>query len=65
MGILSEGQYGMTEGIFFSFPMESSGNEFNVIKGLELDELSISYIKKSENELIAEREIIKSILMKN
>ena len=45
--------------------MKSSGSEFDVIKGLELDELSISYIKKSENELIAEREIIKSILMKN
>lgn len=65
MGILSEGQYGMAEGIFFSFPMKSSGSEFDVIKGLELDELSISYIKTSENELIAEREIIKSILMKN
>ncbi|MEC9206269.1 MAG: malate dehydrogenase [Pseudomonadota bacterium] len=65
LGILSTGEYNITPDIFFSFPIEFKNGNINVVKGLNIKELSNNYIKKSEKELISERDIIKNILPKS
>ena len=65
LGILSTGQYEISSDIFFSFPIKFNKDEYVVIEDLDIDNFSSSYIKKSEEELISERDIVKGILKTN
>lgn len=65
MGILSSGEYDIAPDIFFSFPVQLTDNQFNVVKNLEINDFSKEYIKQSEKELISERDIVKDILKMN
>ena len=49
----------------FTGPGKVKNGNINVVKGLNIKELSNNYIKKSEKELISERDIIKNILPKS
>tara|TARA_Y100000590_G_scaffold117123_1_gene133793 strand:+ start:524 stop:1495 length:972 start_codon:yes stop_codon:yes gene_type:complete len=62
MAIPSDGSYGISEGIMFSYPILSSGGDYSIIQGLDLDEFSLESIKASEKELLEEREAIKHLL---
>ncbi|MEC8996381.1 MAG: malate dehydrogenase [Pseudomonadota bacterium] len=65
LGVMSTGEYGISSEIFFSFPIGFNKNDFNVINNLDIDKLSKGYIKKSEEELVSERDIVKDILKAN
>ena len=62
MGVISNNSYGIDSEIFFSFPLNVTDSSFSVINNLVISEAAINYIKKSEAELISERDIIKDIL---
>ena len=62
MAIPSDGSYGISEGIMFSYPILSSGGDYSIVQGLDLDEFSLESIKASEKELLEEREAIKHLL---
>jgi malate dehydrogenase len=62
MSVMSDGSYGISEGIVFSVPVTCTAGEYEIVQGLELDELSISRLKASERELLEEREIIQDLL---
>ena len=62
MAIPSDGSYGISEGIMFSYPILSSGGDYSIVQGLDLDEFSLKSIKASEKELLEEREAIKHLL---
>jgi malate dehydrogenase len=62
MSVMSDGSYGISEGVFFSFPVTCKAGEYEIVKGLELDKLSMTRLKTSEKELLGEREIIQDLL---
>ncbi|MCU7804683.1 MAG: malate dehydrogenase [Candidatus Thiodiazotropha sp. (ex Lucinoma borealis)] len=62
MAIPSDGSYGIDKGLVYSFPVTCKNGEFEIIQGLELDELSVSRLRLSEKELLEERSIIQDLL---
>ena len=62
MSVRSDGSYGVSEDIVFSFPVTCKAGEYEIVKGLELDDLSMARLKVSEKELLEERAIIQDLL---
>ena len=64
MGILTDGsQYGVPEGLIFSFPVTTANGKFSLIDGLNMDdELTQASIKKTTDELLAERQAVEHLL---
>ena len=62
MSVVSDGSYGVQEGIVFSFPVTCKDGSYSIVQGLELDELSQSRLAASEKELLEERAIIADLL---
>ena len=61
--IPSDGSYGITQGLIFSYPLRSSGNgDYKVVQGIELDEFSQQKIQATREELEMEREAVKEML---
>ncbi|MFE0462750.1 malate dehydrogenase [Kitasatospora sp. NPDC058965] len=56
MGIVSDGSYGVPEGIISSFPVTTKDGKFEIVQGLELSEFSRARIDASVAELVAERD---------
>jgi malate dehydrogenase len=62
LAVVSHGDYGIPEGLQFGFPVRSDGRNWEVVTGLELDNDAKDRIKKSTEELVQERELVKSLL---
>ncbi|MCU7847545.1 MAG: malate dehydrogenase [Candidatus Thiodiazotropha sp. (ex Lucinoma kastoroae)] len=62
MAIPSDGSYGIDKGLVYSYPVTCKNGEFEIVQGLELDELSVSRLRLSEKELLEERSIIQDLL---
>ena len=61
--IPSDGSYGVSQGLIFSYPLKSSGNgDYEVVQGIELDEFSQQKIQATREELEMEREAVKEML---
>ncbi len=58
MAVLSDGSYGVPEGLISSFPVTTSGGDWNIVGGLEIDAFSRARIDKSTAELADEREAV-------
>jgi len=59
--IVSDGSYGVPEGLISSFPVTSEGGEWKIVQGLEIDEFSRARIDASVAELAEEREAVRSL----
>jgi malate dehydrogenase len=55
MSVVSDGSYGVPEGIISSFPCTCSGGDFQIVQGLEIDEFSRARIDATAGELVEER----------
>jgi malate dehydrogenase len=64
MGVMSDGSYGISEGVVFSFPVTCQDGEYKIVQGLTLDALSTTRLKATEQELLNERSVIKDLLPK-
>lgn len=62
MGIPSRGNYGVAEGIIYSFPVTISGGAVKVVEGLEPSDDVRRRMKVTEQELLEEREAVASLL---
>ena len=63
MGVYSAGNpYGIDEDIMYSFPITTENGEWKIIEGLEIDDFSREMMKKTESELVEEREAIADLL---
>jgi malate dehydrogenase len=62
MGIISKGDYGITEGLMYSFPVTCNNGSFEVVQGLQQNDFCLEMMKQSEKELLAEREAVKDLL---
>ncbi len=67
--ILSKGEYGAPKGVFFGFPVFTSGvgstharKNIQVVKSLELDSVIKDLIQITGDELLSEREAVKELL---
>ena len=61
--IPSDGSYGVSQGLIFSYPLRSSGNgDYEVVQGIELDEFSQQKIQATREELEMERDAVKEML---
>ena len=61
MAVPSDGSYGVPEGIIASFPCTTSGGEWQIVQGLEIDEFSRARIDASAAELVEERDAVKAL----
>ena len=59
--IMSDGSYGVPEGIISSFPCTSEGGEWKIVQGLEIDEFSRARIDASAAELVEEKNTVKGM----
>ncbi len=57
-GIVSDGSYGVPEGLVSSFPVTSTGGDWQIVQGLEIDEFSRGKIDASVAELAGERDAV-------
>ncbi len=62
MSVLSDGSYGVAEGIVFSFPCQCSEAEYSIMSQLELDAVGRERIKANEAELLSERDAVADLL---
>lgn len=62
MAVPSNGEYGITPGLFFSYPVTTANSQYRIIEGLNVDAFSEEMIKKTEAELISERDAVKDCL---
>lgn len=61
MGIPSDGSYGITQGIIYSFPVTCKNGNYEIVQGLELDDFSREKMQATEKELVEERDAVKHL----
>lgn len=62
MGVYSDGSYGVTEGLIYSFPCVCTNGDWQIVQGLEINAFSQAKMTASENELIEERDAVAHLL---
>lgn len=62
MAIVSDGSYGISEGLVYSYPVTCSSGRYGIVSGLAINEFSTGKMKMTEQELIEERDAIKDLL---
>jgi malate dehydrogenase len=60
-GVISDGSYGVPEGLISSFPVTSDGTGWQIVDGLEIDTFSRARIDASVAELVEEREAVQAL----
>jgi malate dehydrogenase len=60
--VCSDGSYGIEKGLITSFPVRSSGNKWEIVQGVPVNEFSQSKINATVNELKEERDAVKDLL---
>lgn len=55
MGVISDGSYGIENGLVFSYPVRIKNGQVSVVQDLKLDEWATAMIEKTRDELIDEK----------
>ncbi|SEG35100.1 malate dehydrogenase (NAD) [Thermomonospora echinospora] len=61
MAVVSDGSYGVPEGLVSSFPVTCSGGRWEIVQGLEIDDFSRGRIDASVAELAEERDAVRGL----
>jgi len=61
MAIPSDGSYGVPEGLISSFPVTTTGGEYSIVQGLDIDDFSRARIDASVAELAEERDAVSEL----
>jgi malate dehydrogenase len=62
MGVPSDGDHGVPEGIIFGVPVTCEGGKYTRVKGIEMDDFSKERLKITLDELIGERDGVAELL---
>lgn len=62
MGVYSDGSYGITEGLIYSFPCRCNNGKWEIVQGLSVNEFSAEKMKATETELTEERDAVAHLL---
>lgn len=60
-GVVSDGSYGVPEGLVSSFPVTSDGTDWHIVQGLDLNDFSRAKIDASVAELVHERDTVREL----
>ncbi|GAB3389437.1 MULTISPECIES: malate dehydrogenase [Amycolatopsis] len=60
-GVVSDGSYGVPEGLISSFPVTAKDGKYEIVQGLEIDEFSRQRIDASVAELAEERDAVRKL----
>src|ERR1700760_3236616 len=61
MGVVSDGSYGVAEGLISSFPVTTKDGKFEIVQGLDIDAFSREKIDASVAELAEERDAVRQL----
>lgn len=61
MSVVSDGSYGVPQGLIFSFPVTTKAGDWSIVHGLQIDDFSRARIDKSAAELVGERDAVKAL----
>lgn len=61
MAVVSDGSYGVPEGIISSFPVVTKNGDWEIVQGLEIDPFSRGRIDASVAELVEERDAVREL----
>ncbi|MER7543744.1 malate dehydrogenase [Actinomadura sp.] len=61
MAVVSDGSYGVPEGLISSFPVTTKDGKWEIVQGLDIDDFSRAKIDASVNELAEEREAVRKL----
>ncbi|MFM1896682.1 MAG: hypothetical protein RLZZ385_1756 [Pseudomonadota bacterium] len=62
MGIHSDGSYGISKGLIYSFPVVCAAGQYQIVQGLEINDFSRQLMQATEKELGEERDAVASLL---
>jgi malate dehydrogenase len=62
MAVYSDGSYGITEGLIYSFPCTCAGGDWAIVQGLDINDFSRGKMNETETELTEERDAVKDLL---
>ena len=62
MAVPSDGSYGISEGIVYSFPVRCAGGRYEIVQGLEISDFSRERMTTTEKELLEERNDVRNLL---
>ena len=62
MGVYSDGSYGITEGLIYSFPCRCSNGDWEIVQGLDVNDFSRGRMTATEQELTEERDAVAHLL---
>jgi malate dehydrogenase len=63
LAVVSHGEYGVPEGLVFGFPVRSDGARWQVVEGLPHSPFALERIAVTTDELLAEREAVRDLLV--
>ncbi|KRO92161.1 MAG: malate dehydrogenase, partial [SAR92 bacterium BACL26 MAG-121220-bin70] len=62
MGVYSDGSYGITEGLIYSFPCTCKDGDWAIVQGLDVNDFSRVKMAATEQELTEERDAVHHLL---
>ena len=62
MGVYSDGSYGITEGLIYSFPVRCKDGDWSIVNDISINDFSKKKMKLTEVELIEERDAVSHLL---
>jgi malate dehydrogenase len=62
MGVYSDGSYGITEGLIYSFPCRCGNGDWSIVQDVQVGEFSQAKMSATEQELIEERDAVQHLL---
>ncbi|MFT7132342.1 MAG: malate dehydrogenase [Cyclobacteriaceae bacterium] len=62
MGVYSDGSYGITKGLIYSFPCTCDKGDWSIVQGLEINAFSQAKMSATETELVEERDAVAHLL---
>ncbi len=62
MGVYSDGSYGITEGLIYSFPCRCANGDWEIVQGVDVGDFSRGKMTATEQELTEERDAVQHLL---
>ena len=62
MGVISDGSYGIADGLIYSFPCTCDNGDWSIVEGLDINDFSRAKMIATEKELMEERDAVYHLL---
>jgi malate dehydrogenase len=61
MAVVSDGSYGVPEGLIYSYPVTTKDGDWEIVQGLDIDDFSRGKMDATADELVEERDAVKDL----